>query len=105
MLARRFAGTLTEIKRLRVARFNRPQAPDCRCRARCLGVRLRERARRRRGKPGAEERLVAAVIHGAGPQNRHWKYKTDLALMPENRVAISEEDARALVRWILRGAP
>jgi len=59
-------------------------------------------AARYRGQKGVADKLVAEVINGIGPENRHWEYKTDLALMPENRVTISKKDATALIRWILR---
>ena len=62
----------------------------------------REIARRYRGQPGAEDRLVAIVMRGAGPGNRHWAGKTSAVEMPPNRVEITEDEARRLIRAILR---
>lgn len=59
-------------------------------------------ARRYRGRPGAEDALVATVMRGAGTGARHWAGKTSAVEMPANRVEIREEDARTLIRWILR---
>ncbi len=59
-------------------------------------------ATRYRGQEGIEDKLVAEVIDGVDPENRHWKNRTNLALMPGNRVTISEKDAKALMQWILR---
>jgi cytochrome c len=61
-----------------------------------------EVASRYKGRPGAEDRLVAIVISGSGPNDRHWKGKTSATVMPGNPVEISEEDARKLIHWILR---
>jgi cytochrome c551/c552 len=47
-----------------------------------------------------EDRLVAAVVQGTGADRRHWR--GTIATMPPNAVEVSERDARALVRWILR---
>jgi cytochrome c len=60
-----------------------------------------EIARRYRGRPDAEDKLVAIVIRGVRPEDRHWAGKTSAVVMPPNRVEISEEDARRLIRWIL----
>ena len=59
-------------------------------------------ARRYRGQRNAEDRLVATVMRGVKPEDRHWAGKTSAVRMPDNRVEIKEEDARALIRWILR---
>ena len=61
-----------------------------------------EMAKRYRGRPDAEDKLVAIVIRGVRPEDRHWAGKTSAVVMPPNRVEISEEDARRLIRWILR---
>ena len=58
-------------------------------------------ALRYRGQPDAEEKLVTSVVHGSGPDYRHWQGKTRDAAMPPNVAEISEGEARALVRWIL----
>ncbi len=59
-------------------------------------------ATRYRGQKGVDDKLVAEVINGVDPENRHWKNGANLALMPRNRVSISEKDAKVLIRWILR---
>jgi cytochrome c551/c552 len=61
-----------------------------------------EIAERYRNRPGAEDKLVAIVVGGSGPGGRHWAGKTGGVEMPANRVEIKEEDARSLIRWILR---
>ena len=61
-----------------------------------------EIARRYRGRPDAEDRLVAVVMRGVRPEDRHWAGKTSAVAMPKNVVEIGEEDARRLIRWILR---
>jgi cytochrome c551/c552 len=61
-----------------------------------------EVARRYRGRRDAEDKLVAIVIRGVRPEDRHWAGKTSAVVMPTNRVEIGEEDARRLIRWILR---
>ena len=61
-----------------------------------------EIAKRYRGQRDAEDKLVAIVIRGVRPEDRHWAGKTSAVVMPTNRVEISEEDARRLIRWILR---
>jgi len=59
-------------------------------------------ARRYGGKAGAEDELVKVVLSGSGPQKRHWQGKISSSAMPPNAVEVSEADARALVRWILK---
>jgi cytochrome c len=61
-----------------------------------------EIAKRYRGRPDAEDRLVATVTRGVRPEDRHWAGKTSAVAMPPNRVEITEEEARRLIRWILR---
>ena len=58
-------------------------------------------AKRYRGQPDAEDKLVAIVVRGSGPEGRHWAGKTSDVVMPANPVEISEKDARRLIRWIL----
>jgi cytochrome c len=50
---------------------------------------------------GALERLTRAVLGGSNPYDPHWKYQVTGLAMPANRMAISEDDARLVVRWIL----
>jgi cytochrome c len=59
-------------------------------------------AKRYRGQPGAEDKLVAVVMRGSNPGDRHWAGKVSAAEMPPNPARISEADARQLIRWILR---
>jgi cytochrome c len=61
-----------------------------------------EIAKRYRGRRDAEDQLVEIVIRGVRPEDRHWAGKTSAVVMPTNRVEIGEEDARRLIRWILR---
>jgi cytochrome c551/c552 len=60
-----------------------------------------EIAARYRGKPGAEDELAHFVVAGTDPQHRHWANRAAFAAMPPNRVEVTPEEARALVRWIL----
>jgi len=62
----------------------------------------RDIAARYRGTPGAEDKLVAVVMRGTSPADRHWAGKAAVVDMPPNPVAISEDEARKIVRWILR---
>ena len=57
---------------------------------------------RYRGRRGAEDRLVGIVMRGSGMKNRHWEGKTSAFQMPPNQPEIGEEEARKLIRWILR---
>ena len=54
-----------------------------------------------RDDPGASARLTRTVMTGSNPQARHWAGKVSNVAMPPNAVAISEDDARVLVNWIL----
>jgi len=60
-------------------------------------VALRYRAR----KDDASETLVKAVLDGSNAYSSHWTGKVSGMAMPPNAVAISEDDARRLVHWIL----
>lgn len=46
-------------------------------------------------------RLTRTVLGGSNPYDPHWKYQVTGLAMPANRIAISEDDARLVVRWIL----
>jgi cytochrome c len=54
-----------------------------------------------KGVHGAEKQLTHTVMTGSNPYASHWKGKVSGLAMPPNEVAIKENDARALVRWIL----
>jgi hypothetical protein len=41
-------------------------------------------------------------MRGSNSKDRHWAGKTSEPAMPANPAQISEEDARKLIRWILR---
>jgi len=56
------------------------------------------------GKEDAHEQLVTIVLNGSNPYNRHWKKNTSGLAMPPN-VALTEENANILVKWILSLAP
>jgi len=49
----------------------------------------------------AVDKLTAIVQDGSNPYARHWKDKSTGLAMPPNAVAISTEDTRKLVSWIL----
>ena len=57
-------------------------------------------ARQYRRQPGAEDKLVTAVVRGSGPEHRHWQVTR--STMPPNATELTEPDARVLVRWILQ---
>ncbi|HJV67828.1 c-type cytochrome [Ideonella sp.] len=57
------------------------------------------------GQRGAEDRLTATVLGGSNPYLSHWKGQASGLAMPPNQVAISEADARRLVKWILALGP
>ena len=46
-------------------------------------------SKRYKGRPGAEDKLVALVVHGSEPGNRHWPVTSTVA-MPANRVVVAD---------------
>jgi len=62
----------------------------------------RDIAGRYRGAPGAEDRLVAVVMRGTSAGDKHWAGKAGVGEMPANPVGITDDEARKIVRWILR---
>ena len=54
-----------------------------------------------KGVKGAEGQLTHVVMTGSNPYDSHWKGKVSGLAMPPNKVAITEADAKKLVRWIL----
>lgn len=68
-----------------------------------LGPAWKDVARKYKSRANATERLTRIVLEGSGsyPGDRHWKGKAKEVQMPPNAVAISEADAKNLVRWIL----
>jgi cytochrome c len=61
----------------------------------------REIAARYRGRPDAEAQLAIEVVGGTDPKARHWKNQAAFTSMLPNEVAVTDEEARSLVRWIL----
>jgi len=66
-----------------------------------IGPPWRDVSARYQGKPEAAEQLTRTVMTGSNPYSSHWKGKVSGLAMPPNEVAIKEDDARRLVRWIL----
>jgi cytochrome c len=63
---------------------------------------FRDIARRYRGKPDAQARLVGIVVHGTpGESGRHWKYEAGAGPMGPNDLMVSQGEAERLVAWIL----
>ena len=54
-----------------------------------------------KGVPGAADQLTRTVMTGSNPYASHWKGKVSGLAMPPNSVAITEDNARKLVTWIL----
>jgi cytochrome c551/c552 len=61
----------------------------------------REIAARYRGRD-AEAQLTRIVMEGADPAERHWKDRQDFTAMGANAPRVGPDEARALVRWILK---
>lgn len=61
----------------------------------------RDVALKYRDDPAAHAQLTRTVVTGSDPQARHWVGKVGAASMPPNAHAVSEEQARQLVNWIL----
>jgi cytochrome c len=70
-----------------------------------VGPDWRSVATKYRGQRPAEAALTATVLKGSNPYDSHWKGKASGLAMPPNQVAISEPDARRLVKWILALGP
>ena len=49
----------------------------------------------------AHDKLTRTVMTGSDPKVRHWAGKVGATAMPPNAQAISADDARMLVNWIL----
>jgi cytochrome c len=54
-----------------------------------------------RDDPAASERLARTVMTGSNPTARHWAGKVSDVTMPANAAVVSEQEARALVNWLL----
>lgn len=70
-----------------------------------FGPPWRKVATRYKGDPAAAETLFHLVMEGTNPYNRHWKEDTSGLAMPPNAVALSAENGRKLVDWILSLPP
>jgi cytochrome c len=70
-----------------------------------IGPAWRDVSVKYQGQRGAEDRLTTTVLGGSNPYMSHWKGQASGLAMPPNQVAISETDARRLVRWILALGP
>jgi cytochrome c len=70
-----------------------------------VGPAWRDVAVRYRGQAGAAGKLTTAVLAGSSPYDSHWTGKASGVAMPPNKVAISPQDARRLVDWILALGP
>ncbi len=56
---------------------------------------------RYKGRNDVAETLVKTVMQGSNAYSSHWTGKVSGIAMPPNAVAISEDDARRLINWIL----
>lgn len=54
-----------------------------------------------RDDPGASQRLTRIVMTGSNPNSRHWSGKVSTVTMPPNAAAVTHDEARALVNWLL----
>jgi len=70
-----------------------------------VGPAWRDVSNKYSGQRGAEDSLTRTVLGGSNPYLSHWKGQASGLAMPPNQVAISEADARKLVKWILALAP
>jgi cytochrome c len=66
-----------------------------------IGPAWREVAGKYKGDRAAKTNLTKTVMQGSNPYQSHWKGKVSGLAMPPNAVAITELDAKKLVRWIL----
>jgi cytochrome c551/c552 len=70
-----------------------------------VGPAWRDVSNKYTGQRGAEDSLTLTVLGGSNPYASHWKGQASGLAMPPNQVAISEADARKLVKWILALGP
>jgi cytochrome c len=54
-----------------------------------------------RDDPAASERLTRTVMTGSNPKSRHWAGKVSDVAMPPNADVVTQNEARALVNWLL----
>lgn len=65
-----------------------------------VGPAYQDVAERYKDNDKAYEQLVEIVKHGSNPYQSHWKGRISGLAMPPS-VALGEEDAKKLVKWIL----
>ncbi len=70
-----------------------------------IGPAWKDVSARYQGVSGASDTLTRTVMTGSNPYASHWKGKVSGLAMPPNEVAITEQNARALVGWILSLEP
>ena len=70
-----------------------------------IGPAWRDVSAKYKGQKDAAEKLTHTVLTGSNPYESHWKGKVSGLAMPPNKVAISDADAKKLVKWILTLAP
>lgn len=70
-----------------------------------VGPAWREVAAKYHGQKDAQAKLTQTVLAGSSPYDSHWKGKVSGLAMPPNKVAISDADAKRLVKWILALPP
>ena len=58
-----------------------------------------------RDDPGASQRLTRIVMTGSNPDSRHWAGKVSNVTMTPNAVVVTQDEARALVNWLLVRVP
>jgi cytochrome c len=66
-----------------------------------IGPAWQDVATKYRGNGKALGELTRTVMKGSSPYESHWKGQVSGLAMPPNAVAITEPDARRLVKWIL----
>ena len=66
-----------------------------------IGPAWKDVATKYKGQKGAQKQLTHTVLTGSSPYESHWKGKVSGLAMPPNAVAITQADAKKLVRWIL----
>ena len=54
-----------------------------------------------RDDPGASPRLTRIVVTGSNPDSRHWAGEVGTVSMPPNAAVVTQDEARALVNWLL----
>ena len=66
-----------------------------------VGPAWRDVSAKYKGQKDAATQLTHTVMAGSNPYESHWKGKVSGLAMPPNKVAITEGEAKQLVKWIL----